>query len=194
MRPYSSYTDQELLDAIRHDDEAAFAEIFKRFGKAVYKMAYSRIRSRETAEEIAQNLFISFWEKRHSHSVRNISSYFYIAVRHRVLNIFESQLVKKKYWDYYKTFIPREENVTERAVEFNELRAAIEEKIEYLPEKSREVFKLNHLEGHSITEIANTLNLSKKAIQYHLTRSLKELRLHLKDFIFFVMIMARELF
>jgi RNA polymerase sigma-70 factor (ECF subfamily) len=189
VRPYSSYDDRELLEAIRHDNEAAFAELFKRYSKVVYKMAYTRIRSRETAEEIVQNLFISFWEKRRTQSVRNISSYFYIAVRHKVLNVFESHLVQKKYWDYYKTFIPHEENLTERAVEFNELRAAIEEKMEYLPEKSKEVFKLNHLEGLSITEIASSLNLSKKAIQYHLTRSLKELRLHLKDFIFFVIIL-----
>jgi RNA polymerase sigma-70 factor (ECF subfamily) len=83
----------------------------------------------------------------------------------------------------YKNFIPRQENLTEQTVEFNELLAAIEKRMEYLPEKSKKVFRLNRLEGHSITEIANALNLSEKAIEYHLTRSLKELRLHLKDFI-----------
>lgn len=183
MRSYSTYKDQELLDAIRHDDEAAFAELFKRYGKEVYKMAYCRVRSKEAAEEIVQNLFISFWDKRTTQSITNISSYFYVAVKHKVLNVIESQIVQKKYWDYYKTFIPRQENLTERTVEFNELLAAIEKRMEYLPEKSKKVFKLNRLEGHSITEIANALNLSEKAIQYHLTRSLKELRLHLKDFI-----------
>lgn len=188
MSTYSAYKDQELLDAIRHDDEAAFAELFRRYGREVYKMAYSRIRSKETAEEIVQNLFISFWEKRYTQSIQNVSSYFYIAVKHKVLNIIDAQLVQKKYWDYYKTFIPREENVTERAIEFNELVEAIQKRMEHLPEKSKEIFKLNHLEGHSIPEIANSLNLSKKAIQYHLTRSLKELRLHLKDFIFCIMI------
>jgi RNA polymerase sigma-70 factor (ECF subfamily) len=188
VRTYSSHKDQELLDAIRRDDEAAFAELFKRYSKPVYKMAYSRIRSKETAEEIVQNLFISFWEKRHILSIHNILSYFYIAVKHKVLNIIEAQIVQKKYWDYYKTFIPSEENLTERIVEFNDLLEAIEKRIDHLPEKSKQVFKLNHLEGRSVAEIASSLNLSKKAIQYHLTRSLKELRLHLKDFIISVVI------
>lgn len=183
MRSYSTYKDHELLDAIRHDDDGAFAELFKRYGKQVYKMAYSRVRSREAAEEIVQNLFIAFWDKRTTQSIDNISSYFYTAVKHKVLNVIESQMVQKKYWDYYKNFIPRQENLTEQTVEFNELLAAIEKRIEYLPEKSKKVFRLNRLEGHSITEIANALNLSEKAIEYHLTRSLKELRLHLKDFI-----------
>ena len=117
--------------------------------------------------------------------IDNVSSYFFIAVKHRVLNTIESQIVHKKYWDYYKNFIPRHENLTEQTVEFNDLLEAIEKRIEHLPEKSKKVFRLNHFEGHSIAEIANTLKLSEKAIQYHLTRSIKELRLHLKDFIYF---------
>lgn len=171
------------MNAIRNDDRVAFGELFARYGKVVYKMAYSRILNHVAAEEIVQNLFISFWDNRHTLSINNISSYFYVAVKHKVLNIIESRIVQKKYWDYYKTFIPHEENATERVVEFNELMAAIEERMKHLPEKSKEVFKLNRLEGHSIAEIANSLNLSEKAIQYHLTRSLKELRLQFKDYI-----------
>lgn len=180
---YDTYKDIELLDAIRNDDQAAFSELFARYGKVVYRMAFSRLRTRVAAEEIVQNLFISFWDNRHSLSINNFSSYFYIAVKHKVLNIIEARLVQKKYWEYYKAFIPHDENATERAVEFNELLAAIEERMKHLPEKSKEVFKLNRLEGHSIAEIASALNLSEKAIQYHLTRSLKELRLQFKDYI-----------
>jgi len=171
------------MDAIRNDDRLAFSELFARYGRVVYKMAYSRLRTHAAAEEIVQSLFISFWDNRHKHSITNISSYFYIAVKHKVLNIIESRLVQKKYWDYYKTFIPSEENATEKYVEFNDLLTTIEAGMKNLPEKSKEVFKLNRLEGHSIAEIAKSLNLSEKAIQYHLTRSLKELRLQLKDYI-----------
>jgi RNA polymerase sigma-70 factor (ECF subfamily) len=55
--------------------------------------------------------------------------------------------------------------------------------MEGLPNKTKTVFQLNRLEGRSIPEIAAALNLSEKAIEYHLTRSLKKLRVHLKDFI-----------
>jgi RNA polymerase sigma-70 factor (family 1) len=184
VRSYSTYKDQELLYALRGDDEGAFTELFKRYGKVIYKMAYARVRSKIAAEEIVQNLFIALWDKRATLSIDNISSYFFVAVKHKVLNAIESKVVHKKYWDYYKKFIPAHENFTEQAIEFNELLAAIEKRMEHLPEKSKKVFQLNQFEGRSIAEIANTLNLSEKAIQYHLTRSLKELRLHLKQFIF----------
>jgi RNA polymerase sigma-70 factor (ECF subfamily) len=186
VRSYSAYNDQELVNAIRHDDEAAFAELFNRYGEIIYKMAFARVKSKEVSEEIVQNIFIALWDRRDGLSINNVSSYFFVAVKHRVLNFLETRIVQQKYWEYYKKFIPHEENETERAVEFNELLAAIEERMQQLPEKSKRVFALNRLEGRSIAEIARTLNLSEKAIEYHLTRSLKELRLHLKDYILFL--------
>lgn len=183
MPVWSLYTDQELLEAIRNDDERAFHELFRRYWKKVHCMAYSRVRSKELTEEIVQDLFISLWNKRASLAITNLPSYLYTSVKHRVLNYIESQIVRRKYWEYYKNYIPQQEEATAQAVEFDALMEAIETGIERLPEKSKKVFRLNRLEGLSIPEIASTLNLSEKAIQYHLTQSLKKLRLHLKDYI-----------
>ena len=112
-----------------------------------------------------------------------MSSYIFTAIKYQALNIIESRIVHKKYWDYYKNYIPQQEDVTEKTVHFNELMEVIEEGMDHLPEKTKTIFKLNRLEGRSVHEIANILNLSEKAIQYHLTRSLKEMRLHLKDYL-----------
>lgn len=146
-------------------------------------MAYSRVRSRETSQEIVQNIFISLWDKRSSVSIHNMSSYLFTAIKYQAINIIESRIVHQKYWDYYKTFIPQQDEVTEKTVQFNELMQVIEEGMDRLPEKAKTIFKLNRLEGRSVHEIANILNLSEKAIQYHLTRSVKEIRLHLKDYL-----------
>ena len=180
MPVFTADTDSELLAAIRNNDEKAFTVLFKRYWRRVHTMAYSKVRSKEVTEEIVQDLFISLWEKRASLSINNLPSYLFTAVKHRALNYIESQAVHKRYWDYSWNYIPRHEAATEAIVEFNELMAAIEEGIDHLPEKSRTVFKLNRLEGNSVHEIAGILHLSEKAIQYHLTQSLKKLRVRLK--------------
>jgi RNA polymerase sigma-70 factor (family 1) len=188
LSPYVSYSEHELLEAIRHDNEKAFEEIFNRYWSKVYGIAYSLVRSREVTQEIVQGLFISLWDKRASLAINNLPSYLTTAARHRALDVIESQLVRQKHWDYYKRFIPQEACTTEQDVTFNELVVAIEEKLQLLPEKSKRVFTLNRMEGRSVQEIANILNLSEKAIQYHLTKSTKELRLHLKDYIVSVIV------
>jgi RNA polymerase sigma-70 factor (family 1) len=176
-------TDCELLDAIRQNDEKAFAELFKRYWKKVYVMAYKRVRSEEVGQEIVQDLFITLWDKRASLSINHFPSYLQSAVKNKVLNYVQSQKTRRKHWEYYRLFIPASDLVTENDVNLNELIDAFENGIEHLPEKSKRVFKLNLLEGRSITEIADSLNLSEKAIQYHLTQSIKKLRVHLKNFI-----------
>lgn len=157
-------------------------------------MAYTRVKSQAVTEEIVQDLFISLWDKRATQSIRHLSSYLYQAVKFKVLNYIDSRMVEEKYWNYYKTFIPNEENATDMAVAYNDLMEAIEQGMQQLPEKSQRVFKMNRLEGHSIEEIANLLNLSEKAIQYHLTQSVKKLRVHLKNYIFSVVILLKFLF
>ena len=178
----STFTDSELLHAIRRNDEKAFAELFKRYWKKVHHLAHKTVRSEEAAQEIVQDLFMSLWHKRATLSINHLPSYLYSAVKNRSLNYIESQMTRRKHWDYYKRFIPVQDVVTENDVALNELLSALENEIDHLPEKSKKVFKLNILEGHSITEIANTLNLSEKATQYHLTQSIKKVRFHLKNF------------
>lgn len=183
--PFSSnHTDHELLEAIRHDDEKAFSELFKRYWRKVHAMAYSRVRSKEVTEEIVQELFTSLWDKRASLSINHLPSYLFTAVKYKALNYIESRLVYEKYWNYYKQYVPQQEETTASTVEFNDLMQAMNEGMEHLSEKSKKVFTLNHIEGHSIHEIARLLNLSEKAIQYHLTQSVKKLRVHLKNYIF----------
>lgn len=156
-------------------------------------MAYARVKSQAVTEEIVQDLFISLWDKRATQSIRHLSSYLYQAVKFKVLNYIDSRMVEEKYWNYYKTFVPNEENATDMAVAYNDLMEAIEQGMQQLPEKSQKVFKMNRLEGHSIPEIANLLNLSEKAIQYHLTQSVKKLRVHLKNYIFSLVVLLKFL-
>ena len=54
------------------------------------------------------------------------------------------------------------------------------------------VFQLSRFEGRTNHEIAKLLKISEKSIEYHLTKSLRELRIHMKDYI--TMILACVIF
>jgi RNA polymerase sigma-70 factor (family 1) len=184
------HTDQELLEAIRFNDENAFSELFRRYWRKVHAMAYSRVRSKEVTEEIVQDLFTALWDKRATNSINHLPSYLFQAVKFKAINYIESRLVHEKYWDYYKNFVPHREDSTEIVVHYNILMEAVEQGMKALPEKSKKVFKLSRLEGWSVTEIASLLNLSEKAIEYHLTQSVKKLRVHLRNYMLFCAIVV----
>jgi RNA polymerase sigma-70 factor (family 1) len=182
MPNQTNHTDNLLLENLRKGSVEAFEEIFRKNWHRLYIIAKTKISSHDEAEEIIQNIFSTLWEKRESLLITNLQFYLNAAVRNRILNLIRSKITHEKYWEYYKTFIPQGQEITDHAVAFDDLNEAVEVAVNRLPEKSREVFKLSRMEGRSNAEIATLLHLSEKAIEYHLTKSLRELRLHLKDY------------
>ena len=140
--PISSYSDGELLSAIRHDDEKAFAELFERYWKQVHAMTYAMVRSMEATQEIVQNIFISLWDNRATLSISHLPSCLQAATKNCVLNYIDSQLIHTRYSD--------------KSME------ALEPAMNDLPEKPKNIFRLHELEGLSITEIARNLNSLKR--------------------------------
>jgi RNA polymerase sigma-70 factor (family 1) len=179
----NEYNETLLLADLRKGCVDAFKQIFDKHWHPLYQNAKLKLRSHDDAEEMVQNIFSVLWEKRESLFVTNLTHYLNTALRNRIINMIRDRIPREKYWNYYKSFIPQHANITDQTVDFDDLTVAVEQAVSHLPEKSRQVFKLSRMEGRSNAEIADLLHVSEKAIEYHLTRSLKELRIHLKNFI-----------
>ncbi len=183
MHSLKNDREQELLGRFQSGDNIAFEEIFNLYWQQLYNIANRSLRSHEESEEIVQELFTTLWQQKSTLRILNISSYLTCAVKKRVIDKIRLKLVHEKYWDYYSAFRTDHGQDTENTVCFNELNQELEKAIDRLPQKSRQVFRLNRLEGRSISEIAGFLKISERAIEYHLTKSVRELRIYLKDFI-----------
>lgn len=53
--------DDRLIEASRRGDRAAFAQIVERYQRAVYAVAYSGVRDRALADDVAQDTFVIAW-------------------------------------------------------------------------------------------------------------------------------------
>lgn len=169
---------------MKQTDETAFAELYSRYAAKVRTIAYAKTNSIEGAQEIVQETFLRLWERRSGLFIDTLPNYLAVAVKYQVINYIKKQVCASKYADYHRSFGKMSSEETLQAVELSNLYDELEKGIRLLPQKTQAVFKLNRLEHKSIAEIATELNLSQKAIKYHITRSLKELKYHLKEFIF----------
>lgn len=181
-------TDEEILNAIKQGDKMAFNELYNRYWKKVYWNACSKTGSREVSEEIVEDFFISMWQKRETLAISNFTAYLYTSIKNKCLNYLQEKTIETKHWEYYKQFIPKFDDTTNNSVAFDNLMEAIQDGMKLMPEKSKQVFEMNKLQGKSIKEIAQRLKLSEKAIEYHLACSVKKLRLYLKEFILFMLL------
>jgi len=158
--PISSYSDGELLSAIRHDDEKAFAELFERYWKQVHAMTYAMVHSMEATQEIVQNIFISLWDHRATLSISHLPSYLQVATKNCVLNYIDSQLNDRKHWDCNRSI--DQQAHFDHDVTVNELMEVRECGMNDLPGKPKNIFRLHELDGLSTSEVARSLNSLKR--------------------------------
>jgi RNA polymerase sigma-70 factor (ECF subfamily) len=174
----------ELLTKLLHAGDAdAFREIYNRYWKKLYHTALAKTRTQQVTEELVQNIFVSLWEKRTTTQIDHLESYLVRAIKYQVINYIQSFLVREKHLKAVGDITINEENNSDTQILLYELTLAIHTAIERLPAKTKAVFKLSREENCTIKEIAQLMNLSEKAVEYHITQSLKLMRLHLKDFI-----------
>ncbi|GAB3868824.1 RNA polymerase sigma-70 factor [Hymenobacter segetis] len=182
-KPCASWDDAELVLALRGGSEPAFAEIYRRYGFGLIEQAYRKVGSREAAEEIVQDLFAALWHKREGVDIQKLPEYLGTAVKYRVINLIKTKLIHAGYLAYCHTQSPRADHHTEQELAATDLAGALRRGLTRLPAHTREIFQLSRLEHQTVPEIAGRLKLSTKAVEYHITRALKQLRVSLKDFL-----------
>jgi RNA polymerase sigma-70 factor (ECF subfamily) len=180
---YIQFSDKVLLQLLSTSDEQAFRVIYERYWRELYLSVYQRIKISEVAEEIVQDVFVSLWQKREQSKIEQLRAYLFTAVKYRLIKYIEANVVRQKYVDHTKRQLVEEDYSGEQAFSLHELMKAIEDVIHKMPAKTERVFRLSRFEQCSVREIALSLNLTEKAVEYHITKSLKLLRTSLKDYI-----------
>lgn len=179
----ADYTDKEkLVQRFQAGDLKAFEEIYDRYWLKLYNLAYAQIGTREEAEDLIHNLFENFWKKRNELVIRNLTTYLIASVKYLTVAYIKSQINLRKYQEYLIFQEIDRTTSTEDIINFADLQKAVEKAMHSLPEKTVEVFKMSRFENRSVREIADSLQLSEKAVEYHITKSLKVLKQHLQGF------------
>ncbi|GLU54235.1 RNA polymerase sigma factor [Dyadobacter frigoris] len=172
-------TDEQLVIELSEGNKFAFGEIYDRYWYKLFCIAYHQIGTKEEAEELVHDLFESLWNRREQSNIRHLSSYLVISMKNLITNFIKSQITWRKYKEYIILQKMQENALTENTAEFTDLSQALDNALKKLPEKTSKIFQLSRFENQSVKEIAKELNLSEKAVEYHITKSLKVLKDHL---------------
>ena len=188
MKAYSSLSDYELSGLLKSDDKAAFTEIYNRYKWVLFLHALKRIRDREQAKDIIQELFTTLWDKRHDLDLRShLSGYLYTAVRNRIIKAFAHQQIKSDYVNSVVASFNDDNCITDHKVRQSNLAAIIENEINELPEKMREVFILSRKHNLSHKEIALRLDIEEATVKRQISNALKILRVKLGLFAWLIL-------
>jgi len=182
--PTNFTTDNDLLNHITTGDLDAFNILFERYWSKLYATIFSIYPDQEVCSEIVHDIFLNIWIKREKLQIENFKGYITAAGRYHVYRHLKS--VKKNSIEYreeinYGNLVTLNEG--ESNIRYRELERKVEEELEELPRRCREIFTMSRMEQLSNDEIAARLDISKRTVENQLTYALRHLRLSLRHFL-----------
>lgn len=178
---YKTFTDDQLLHLVQSDDQLAFKEIFERYWRKLYAIAYNRLQVEQSAEDIVQEVLSMLWVRRADLKINNLNNYLSMAVRYNIFNEVRKNIQKKRFQESFKIKSPGETHFNiEEELRFKVMQAYLQKEVNKLPEKCKLVFQYSREMGMSNKDIAEQLQLSSKTVEAHITKALKHLRSAMK--------------
>jgi RNA polymerase sigma-70 factor (ECF subfamily) len=169
-----------------------FEHIYVTYYPRMLRFASEYVPSKADAENIVQDIFATLWEMRHIHPDKiYIASFIFTSLKNKCIDYLRHRLVVHETENLMQEEFRREMQIKYDSLEaFNhnllqdeKIEAVIRKAIDALPEKCREIFIKNKLEGKTQKEIAREMNLSINTVETQMGIAYRKLREELKDFI-----------
>ncbi|HKG06158.1 MAG TPA: RNA polymerase sigma-70 factor [Pedobacter sp.] len=177
MAAYSIYTDEELAALVAGADHMAFSELFNRYSSLLYIHAYKKLKERETAKDMVQEVLAMLWIKRTQlNGQNNVGGYLYTALRNKIFDYLSHQQVASKHVASLQEFMRKGTVLTDHLVREKQLIEIIEREIAALPPRMREIFELSRKEQLSHKEIAERLAISELTVKDQVKKAIKILK------------------
>lgn len=166
-------TDEQYIEQIRQGDQEAYRHLVERHKSYILTLIYRMVEQRETAEDLAQEVFIKLYRSLESYrGDAKFTTWLYRLTVNLVTDYrrsqrrkpYEALLDKVKGW-----FADHREEPEQKTLQ-NEERETLQKLLSSLPDKYRMILYLYHYKQLSYQEISLAVNLPLKTVETRLYR------------------------
>jgi len=194
MIDYKALSDSELAVLFEQQNRKAFEEIYRRYWHPLFLHAYHILGDEDEAQDIIQDLFIAFWNKPFADRIHtSLKSYLYVTVRNKVLNYIRKNKINANFIQFLSTKLTEKDFNMVQDIELKELTILIDQEIELLPPRMKQVFEMSRKEFLTHKEIAERLGTSEETVKKQITNSLKLLRVKFDQHLFLAALLAETI-
>lgn len=175
-------TQNEMMQGVKAGDNEALKRLFQWQYPFVCQTIRRFIADPFTVEDLAQEVFIRFWNKREQIDITSsLPAYLKrMAVNEALAHLRRQKHLETELTD--NTPSPVAASGDEQLFHA-ELKSEVTAAIESLPPKCRVIFEMSRYEEMSYNEIAQSLDLSVKTVENQMGKALKLLRIRLQSFL-----------
>lgn len=179
---YETLDDKSLIRFIDRSHPNALSELYDRYNRLIFSVAFNLIGDRHTAEEITLDVFSQVWQKAHLYRADRASVRVWLTsmARYRTIDMLRRESVRPEknsvYWAdlYHNPVSPRNSPETDAhlALQKEQVHAAIAT----LSEEQQQALALAYFGGFTHSEIAERLNVPLGTVKTRIRLALQKLR------------------
>ncbi len=168
-----------------------FQELYSQCYKKSFRFVKAYVQNEMIAEDIVSDSIIKLWNIMREKEIEHPQAFLLTLLKNKALDYLRKDTLRQTIEDELAEAYQYELSLRISTLEAcnpetlfsREVEDIIERTLLSLPEQTRIIFELSRYEGLSVKEIALQLDMKPKAVEYHITRSLKVLRANLKDYL-----------
>lgn len=165
--------DLTLLKYAQDGDSQAITELFEKYNKKAFNVAYRTIGRADLAEDITMEAFLKVIQMK-SEIKGEFAPYFYRIVVNNAINYIRKNKKENISYDDFQYDIVASDDPYKETAE-KEIIVKIKNALKLLPKNQRTAFILIKYEGFSYNEVSEIMKLSVKAIESLISRAKKNL-------------------
>ncbi len=162
-----------------------FNEIIKKYQQKIYAVVFAMVRNEAETDEIVQQTFLNAFKGLKKFRGGSSVETWLVKI---AMNNTRTYFRKRKFLSFFydnegKTAdIKDDTQNTEKAVENEAVKKRIAKALTKLPFRQKEVFVMKHLNGFSIAEISQVLNIAQGSVKANIFKAIKNLQKYLEDY------------
>ena len=174
------HKESELLQNVSTGSTEAFRRLYYLWEPALSSFLFQITKSKELTAEIVQDVFLKIWMTRETlQEIKNFKAYLFVISKNQAINALKKSIVEL---EKFKIFADNPHLYEEEVDEKKEYQySLIDEAIDQLPARQKEVSLLHRYERMTYQEIADRLGIGKESVKSHLSIGIKAVKSNLQS-------------
>ncbi|SRR5690606_32237552 len=174
-----------LVAKLGNNDVEAFDSLYHQYCNKLFRFAFSLLKNEEDASEIVQETFFRIWEKRNNiDSSKSFKTFLFSISYHLIIDKLRERLKDQKFRNSLEKYFNGQVNFQENRLDYTTLQTEINNAVDELPEKRKQIYRLSREHGFTHKEIAGQLGVKPKTVENQINLALKHIKTRLgKDFL-----------
>lgn len=177
--------DLKVIKAMRSGDLAALQILYHRYGEGVYRLSLRMLGNAHDAEDLTQEVFLTFWRKEAYDPDRGSVLVFLLTMtRSRAINRLNQMKSQQKLLQRWQHNRPTDvTNLPLENASLTELSQQVSDALQAIPNDQRQVLEMAYYDGLSQSEITKQLNIPLGTVKTRSRQGLLKLRQLLKNWV-----------